>query len=111
MDTGGLTALLNSVSRIPFHKITGGPLNLKIHPTAARGEDGLKALTALLKTYLENDGMQVQINVVSREELLDAQIHPEKHRGLCVRVTGYSAYFTEMGRKAQDEVICRTEQL
>jgi len=111
MDTNGLTALLNSVSHIPFEKFTGGPLNLKIHPTAVQGGDGLKALAALLKAFLEHGGMQVQINVVSKEELLDAQIHPEKHQGLCIRVTGYSAYFTQMGRKAQDEVVCRTEQL
>jgi formate C-acetyltransferase len=50
------------------------------------------------------------INVVSREELLDAQMHPEKYRSLCVRVTGYSAYFTQMGRQAQDELIRRTEK-
>jgi formate C-acetyltransferase len=105
----GITALLNSVSKIPFKRITGGPLNLKIHPSAVQGEDGLKALAALLKTYMELGGMQVQLNILSRQQLLDAQKHPEKYEGLCVRVTGYSAYFTQMGKKAQDEIIQRTE--
>jgi formate C-acetyltransferase len=105
----GITALLNSVSKIPFNRITGGPLNLKIHPSAVQGEDGLKALAALLKTYMEMGGMQVQLNILSRQQLLDAQKHPEKYEGLCIRVTGYSAYFVQMGKKAQDEVIRRTE--
>lgn len=105
----GVTALLNSVSKIPFNRITGGPLNLKIHPSAVEGEDGLTALATLLKTYMELGGMQVQLNILSRQQLLDAQKHPEKHEGLCIRVTGYSAYFTQMGKKAQNEVIGRTE--
>jgi formate C-acetyltransferase len=105
----GITALLNSVSKIPFNRITGGPLNLKIHPSAVQGEDGLKALAALLKTYMEMGGLQVQLNILSRQQLLDAQKHPEKYEGLCIRVTGYSAYFVQMGKKAQDEVIRRTE--
>jgi pyruvate-formate lyase len=46
---------------------------------------------------------------LSRQQLLDAQKHPEKYEGLCIRVTGYSAYFVQMGKKAQDEVIRRTE--
>jgi len=108
-DTQGLTALLNSVSRIPFHRITGGPLNLRIHPTAVEGHGGVKILAALLQAYLETGGMQVQINVVSKEQLLDAQKNPDRYRGLCVRVVGYSAYFVQMGRKAQEEVIRRTE--
>ena len=108
-DREGATALLNSVSKIPFDRITGGPLNLKLHPSAVQGEDGLKALAALLKTYMELGGMQVQLNILSRQQLLDAQKHPEKYEGLCIRVTGYSAYFTQMGKKAQDEIISRTE--
>jgi pyruvate-formate lyase len=108
-DREGITALLNSVSKIPFDRITGGPLNLKIHPSAVQGEDGLKALAALLKTYMESGGMQVQLNILSKQQLLDAQKHPEKYEGLCIRVTGYSAYFTQMGKKAQDEMIERTE--
>ena len=108
-DVEGLTALLNSVSRLPFERVTGGPLNLRLHPSAVEGPAGVKILAAALGTYLDNGGMQVQLNVISREQLLDAQANPERYRGLCVRVTGYSAYFVQMGRKAQDELIRRTE--
>jgi formate C-acetyltransferase len=49
------------------------------------------------------------MNVVGRAELIEAQKHPEKYKNLCVRVVGYAAYFVQMGKKAQDELIQRTE--
>ena len=109
-DMNGLTALLNSVARLPFDRITGGPLNLRIHPSAIKGENGLEMFAIALQTYLDKGGMQAQINVMSREQLLDAQQNPHKYKNLCVRVTGYSAYFVQMGKKAQDELINRTEK-
>lgn len=109
-DISGLTAMLNSVARIPFEYITGGPLNVRIHPSAVAGEEGLEAMCALFETYMENGGMQLQVNVVDAETLKRAQKEPEKYKTLCVRVTGYSAFFVEMGKKAQEELIRRTEQ-
>lgn len=109
-DLSGLTAMLNSVAKIPFEYITGGPLNVRIHPSAVAGEEGLDAMSALFETYMENGGMQLQVNVVDAETLKKAQEEPEKYRTLCVRVTGYSAFFVEMGKKAQEELIRRTEQ-
>ncbi len=111
MDVAGLTALLSSVARLPMHRFNGGPLNMKLHPSAVSGQNGLRLMSAALDTYFETGGMNVMVNVVTREQLLDAQAHPEKYRSLCVRVTGYSAYFTQMGKKAQDELIRRTEKL
>ncbi|MEM3743909.1 MAG: glycine radical domain-containing protein, partial [Candidatus Methanomethyliaceae archaeon] len=54
-------------------------------------------------------GKHVQFNVVSKETLIDAQKHPENYRDLIVRVAGYSAYFVELSKSIQDEVIKRTE--
>jgi pyruvate-formate lyase len=110
-DMAGLTALLNSVARLPFERITGGPLNMRIHPSAVKGENGLNMFAIALDTYFKKGAMQVQINVMSREQLLDAQQNPHKYKNLCVRVTGYSAYFVQMGKKAQDELINRTEKM
>ncbi len=110
-DSEGLTALLNSTARLPFHRITGGPLNIRLHPSAVKGENGLKMFASALQTYLDKGGMQAQINIVSKEQLLDAQKNPDKHKNLCVRVTGYSAYFVQMGKQAQDELIHRTENM
>mgnify|MGYP000676903055 CR=1 FL=1 len=65
----------------------------------------------LLRAFFNRlHGYQVQINVVSRETLLDAQAHPEKHRDLIVRVAGYSDHFHNLSRELQDEIIERTEQ-
>ena len=55
-------------------------------------------------------GYHVQYNVVSRETLLDAQLHPEKHKDLIVRVAGYSAFFNVLSRETQNDIIERTEQ-
>jgi len=66
-------------------------------------------LLALLKTYFTLGGFQAQINVVGRETLEEARRHPERHRGLIVRVGGYSDYFTALDPTLQDEIIRRTE--
>lgn len=84
---------------------------MRIHPSAVKGEDGLDAMCALFLTYMQNGGLQLQVNVVDAETLRAAQADPDKYRNLCVRVTGYSAFFVEMGKKAQEEMIHRTEQL
>jgi formate C-acetyltransferase len=62
-----------------------------------------------MEVYLRKGGLQAQMNVVGRAELIEAQKHPEKYKNLCVRVVGYAAYFVQMGKKAQDELIQRTE--
>lgn len=108
-DVSGLSAMLNSVSQIPFDRITGGPMNLRIHPSVVSGKDGIAKLSALFRTYFENGGMQMQISAVDSETLKKAQETPEKYKSLTVRVTGYNAYFTHMGKQAQDELIRRTE--
>lgn len=108
-DLEGVTAMLNSLAKVPFDRITGGPLNLRLHPSAVSGPEGDAVLAALMKTYFQKGGMQLQINVVDAATLRAAQADPERFRSLCVRVTGYSAFFVEMGKIAQDELIKRTE--
>jgi len=72
-------------------------------------EDKLK-LIALLRTFFNRlHGYHIQYNVVSRETLIDAQKHPEKHRDLIVRVAGYSAFFNVLSKATQDDIIGRTE--
>ncbi len=109
-DVSGLTALFNSLANVPFCRIAGGPLNVRMHPGAVKGEAGLRNFYALLKTYFQKGGMQVQMNVLGREELIEAKNNPERYKNLCIRVTGYSAFFVQMGEQAQNELIARTEQ-
>ena len=82
---------------------------MKFHPSALASDEDLRKLSALIKTYLNHGGKHVQFNVVSREMLLEAQHNPEQYRDLVVRVAGYSAYFIQLNRAIQDEVIARTE--
>ncbi|WP_410514589.1 glycyl radical protein [Paenibacillus sp. BR2-3] len=110
-DTNGPTAAANSVSKLDHHIASNGTLfNQKFHPSALNGPAGLSKLVSLLRGYFDQKGMHVQFNVISRETLLDAQRNPEKYKSLVVRVAGYSAHFTNLDRKLQDDIINRTEQ-
>jgi formate C-acetyltransferase/4-hydroxyphenylacetate decarboxylase large subunit len=108
-DIHGPTAVIRSSSKVDHTRIRGGLLNLKFHPSALKGESGSKNLLALIKTYFEKPGFQVQFNVVDSRMLVDAQLHPEHYRDLVVRVAGFSAYWVEMSKALQDQVIWRTE--
>lgn len=107
-DTQGLTAMLNSVAKLNLRRGLGGTTcNVRIpHDTIASEEDREKII-ALIETYLATGGMQAQITTANVEELKDAQIHPEKHKDLLVRVGGFSIYFNQLGKSAQDEIIKR----
>ena len=107
--TQGITAMLRSAAKLPLHRINSGPLNVRIQRRLVNGDEGLSRLTALLRTYFDMGGLQVQISVADTDELRDAQINPEAHRDLMVRITGYSAVFIDMCQKAQDEIIRRQE--
>jgi len=108
-DTHGPTALLRSAMHIDQIPYSSTLLNMKIHPSALKTTEDLRKLSMLIRTYFSNGGKHVQFNVVSKETLLDAQVRPEIHRDLVVRVAGYSAYFVQLSEAIQDDVISRTE--
>ena len=104
--SSGATALLNSVTRLPVGRAHNGTnLNLRFNPRWLRAE----ALASLMKTYFELGGSQVQFNMIDTETLRDAQRNPEAYRDLVIRVSGYSALFTELSELAQEEIISRME--
>ncbi len=108
-DKKGPTAYLKSVARINHSLATNGvSVNIKFSPQNLTGDKGSHILSSLVRTYFELGGMHLQVNVVDKETLLDAQRHPEKHPGLMVRVAGYSAYFNDLMKEIQDEIIART---
>ncbi len=110
-DVKGPTAACNSVSTLDHYIASNGTLfNMKFHPTALAGRHGLENFVALVQGYFDRKGSHMQFNVVSRETLRDAQKHPEKYKGLVVRVAGYSALFTTLSRSLQEDIIRRTEQ-
>ncbi|CAI3442303.1 glycyl radical protein [Enterococcus cecorum] len=113
MDQHGPPAVLKSVAKLPTEDILGGVLlNQKVNPQTLAKEEDKQKLIMLLRTFFNTlKGYHIQYNVVSRETLLDAQKHPEKHRDLIVRVAGYSAFFNALSKATQDDIIARTEHV
>jgi len=109
-DLKGPTACLKSIAKIDYSMAASGvSVNIKFSPVDLSGEEGTRILGALIRGYFELGGMHLQINLVSRETLLDAQQNPQKYPDLMVRVSGYSAYFVDLTKEVQDEIIARTE--
>ena len=104
--------MFKSLSKLKTDQIFGGVLlNQKVTPTLLEREEDRVKLQLLIRTFFDVlHGWHVQYNVVSRETLLDAQKHPEKHQDLIVRVAGYSAFFNVLSPQTQDDIIARTEQ-
>ena len=111
-DKNGPTAVFKSVSKLRTEKITGGVLlNQKMTPQLLSKDENKQKLIMLIRTFFNRlHGYHVQYNIVSRETLIDAQIHPERHKDLIVRVAGYSAFFNALSKATQDDIIDRTEQ-
>lgn len=110
MDRKGVTAFLNSVSKIDFTDFShAGMLDVILHPSAVSGEDGLTAFCALIKTYFARGGHSLQFNVFSAEMLRAAQREPEKYRSLQIRVCGWNVYFVDLEKVLQDDFIRQCE--
>ena len=110
-DRNGPTAVVNSFCKQDFEQLPcGTPLDIKLHPTCLAGGDGVAALVALLKRFVSGGGMYLQVDAVDSDVLRDAQCRPELYPNLAVRVSGWSARFTTLGREWQDMIIQRTEQ-
>lgn len=109
-DKHGPSASLKSVSKLDnILNSNGSLLNVKFSPSTLASEDGINKLVAYLKSFARLKLQHIQFNVQSKETLLDAQLHPEKHKDLVVRVAGYSAMFVELSKAIQDDIINRSE--
>jgi len=108
-DIQGPTAVLKSVSKMDNSCTTnGGLLNMKFLPDFFKTEAGITKFCNFLRAFVDLEVPHIQFNVVSKENLLDAQKHPDLYRSLTVRVAGYTAYFTELAGDLQNEIIART---
>ncbi len=87
--------------------INGGPLTIEFSDTVFRSGESIEKVAQLVRLFVQLGGHQLQLNTVSREQLLDAQRHPEKYRNLIVRVWGWSGYFVELDACYQDHIISR----
>ncbi|MBN1045531.1 MULTISPECIES: glycyl radical protein [unclassified Clostridium] len=110
-DVNGPTAAANSVSKLEHFAAPSGTLfNQKFNPNSLQGDNGLKNLGSLIRSYFDRKGMHIQFNVIDKKVLVEAQKHPEQYRDLIVRVAGYSAQFICLDKGVQDDIIKRTEQ-
>jgi choline trimethylamine-lyase len=110
-DFNGPGAVLKSVAHIPHARFVQGTLlNMKVEPAMLQTENGITQLMAMLKSMCSLGVYHVQFNVIDQETLIRAQKNPDEYKGLLVRVAGYTAYFTELGKDVQDEIIGRTVQ-
>ena len=121
-DINGPTANVNSVGKALGGKAAdgrgdwedylnllpnGGSHTMTFNPSMLRDPEHREKFKAFLKGYIENGGSALQVNLINADLLQDAQSHPENYRHLLVRVTGYNAYFTSIGRELQNEIISR----
>ena len=109
-DIHGPTAIINSVTKVDHSLATNGTLlNLRFPEDAVSGVEGRDILVSFVEEYINKQGMHVQFNIMSSEKMRAAQKNPELYRDMLVRVAGYSAYFVELGKPLQDDLIQRTE--
>ncbi|HAS6348426.1 TPA: formate C-acetyltransferase/glycerol dehydratase family glycyl radical enzyme [Vibrio vulnificus] len=109
-DISGPTAVINSVTKVDHSLATNGTLlNLRFPEDAVSGVEGRDILLSFVDEYIGKLGMHVQFNIMSSEKMRAAQKNPELYRDMLVRVAGYSAYFVELGKPLQDDLIQRTE--
>lgn len=121
-DINGPTANTNSVGKVLGGRVTdgngdwedylcslpnGASHTITFNPSILKDPEHKAKFKAFLRGYIENGGTALQINMLDPNLLRDAQEHPQDYRHLLVRVTGYNAYFTSIGRELQDEVIAR----
>ena len=109
-DRRGPTAVIKSHCAVDFSRLPcGTALDLKLLPSSLQGEHGISSLVSMLKAFVSLGGIFMQIDAVDSELLRDAQAHPERHPGLAVRVSGWSARFATLERKWQDMIINRSQ--
>ncbi len=106
MDREGITALINSVTKIDFTDVPNGSvLDIVLHPSSVHGEDGLNAFISFIHTFFRKGGFAAHFNIFDGKTLLDAQNHPEMYQTLQVRVCGWNSYFVNLSRESQNEFI------
>ena len=108
-DCKGPTSVIKSAAKIDHLRTGGTLLNQKFTPSFFDGNESIRKVSGLVRSYFRMDGHHIQFNVVDAKTLRKAQKNPENYRDLIVRVAGYSDYFNDLGIDLQNEIINRTE--
>ena len=106
-DAGPLS-VISAMARPGLARVmNGGPLTLELHDTVFKHPEGVTKVAQLVQAFIRMGGHQLQLNAVSREQMLDAQVNPDAHRNLIVRVWGWSGHFVQLDKGYQDQIIER----
>lgn len=109
-EKSGPTAIVKSVAKLDHEKVTNGTqLNMKFSPQALKRDKDRRQLANLIRTFFDLGGWHCQFNVISADTLREAQKHPDDYKWVIIRVAGYSAFFLELDKGVQDDIINRTE--
>ena len=112
MDRNGITGLMDSVLKVDMRQFPCGTcLDIMLHPTSVRGEEGIKILVSLIRSFIAHGGSGIQFNIFDAKVLRDAQVHPEKYQNLQVRVCGWNVRFTDLAPEAQETFIRQAESI
>jgi hypothetical protein len=112
MDRNGITALMNSVLKIDMRQYPCGTcLDIMLHPTSVRGNEGLEILMSLIRNFIAHGGSGIQFNIFDAAVLRDAQANPEKYTNLQVRVCGWNVRFIHLTPEAQETFIRQAEAM
>ena len=109
-DKAGFTAVAKSIGKLDNQRVPHGLiLNQRLHPTLLEGEEKLRTFSHYITTFMDLGGWHTQFNIITSDKLREAQTEPENYRDLVIRVAGYSAYFTQLEKEVQNDIIERTE--
>lgn len=111
-DRNGITALIRSVTSLDVDLCTTGfCMDAMLHPSAVQGVEGLEAMYGVLKAYMDSGGASIHFNIFNADILRDAQAHPEKYKGLQVRVCGWNVLWNDLPKSEQDAYIARADAI
>lgn len=104
----GPISVLQSFAKIDYSRVyNGGPITIELSDSVFSDDASIRKVALLVRMFAQLGGQQLQLNTLNVESLRDAQVHPERHKNLIVRVWGWSGYFCELEREYQDHVIAR----
>ncbi|MBQ6825536.1 MAG: hypothetical protein IJP34_02610 [Clostridia bacterium] len=108
-DKEGATAIIKSYCKADLKRtVSGAALDIKLLPAAVNGENGIEAISSLIKGFVTLGGHFMQLDIADTELLKKAQEHPEEYQNLSVRVSGWNARFVTLNREWQDMIIAQT---
>ncbi len=107
-DKEGATAIIKSYCKADLkHTVSGAALDIKLLPSSVNGENGIEAISALIKGFVTLGGHFMQLDIADTELLKKAQEHPEDYQNLSVRVSGWNARFVTLNREWQNMIIAQ----